>query len=197
MRCESSWVESGFIAISGLWLDPAWRSAPTATIRTPVRSMTTAGASQSVSGDSAGLHGVAEIYEAMSKTARRSFGVTGLCLMYAFSLCATNSPAPVDTNFIDPAITADNPALSQLNEVLKAQGVKTESLLDEHFLFASLLWGSVAGGYLLYARKQREIPPFLGGVAMMGASFLVTSWFWMSVICLALMAGVYLVMKRG
>jgi hypothetical protein len=106
-------------------------------------------------------------------------------------------PSPVDTKSIDPAITTDNPAMSHLNEVLKAQGVKTESLLDEHFLLALLWWGSVAGGYLLYARKQREIPPFLGGVVMMGASFLVVSWFWMSVICLAMVAGVYLVMKRG
>ena len=132
----------------------------------------------------------------MTKTARRSVGVAGLCLMHAFSLCAVNSPAPADTNFVDPAITADSPAMSHLTEVMKAQGVKPESLLDEHFLFASLLWASVASGYLLYARKQREIPPFLGGVAMMGASFLITSWFWMSVVCLALMVGVYQVKKR-
>ncbi len=30
---------------------------------------------------------------------------------------------------------------------------------------------AVAGDYLLYARKQREITPFLGGVAMVAASF--------------------------
>jgi hypothetical protein len=117
--------------------------------------------------------------------------------MCAFSLCATNSTPPADTNFIDPAFTADDPAMSHINEVMKVRGIKMEGLLDEHFLLASLLWGSVAGGYLLYARKQREIPPFLGGVAMMAASFLVTSWFWMSVICVGLMVGVYLTMKRG
>ena len=132
----------------------------------------------------------------MTRTARRIVVVTGLCLMRAFPLWATNSPAPGDTNFIDPAIAADSPAMAHLNDLMKAQGVKPESLLDAHFLFASLLWASVAGGYLLYARKQREIAPFLGGVAMIGASFLITSWFWMSVICLALMVGVYQVMKR-
>ena len=69
--------------------------------------------------------------------------------------------------------------------------------LDTNFLFASLIWGTVGGGYLLYARKQREIVPFIGGVAMIAASFMVTSWFWMSVICIALMAGVYLMVKQG
>ncbi|MFM2294230.1 MAG: hypothetical protein RLZZ350_643 [Verrucomicrobiota bacterium] len=119
---------------------------------------------------------------------------------------ATNAPAPADTNFIDPVLTADNPTVAQLNELAKSRGIKMEitpeklqagSFLDQNFLFASLLWGSVAGGYLVYARKQREIPPFLGGVAMLGVSFMVTSWFWMSVICIALMVGVWQWMKRG
>ena len=39
---------------------------------------------------------------------------------------------------------------------------------------------AVAGGYLLYARKQREIPPLIGGVVMMAVSFMVTSWFTMA-----------------
>ena len=70
-------------------------------------------------------------------------------------------------------------------------------LLNEKFLFASLIWGSVGCGYLLYARRQREIVPFLGGVAMIAVSCLVGSWFWMSLICLALMVGVYLLVKQG
>ena len=69
--------------------------------------------------------------------------------------------------------------------------------LDANFLFASLLWGSVGGGYLIYARKQREIAPLLGGVAMIVVSFVVTSWFWMTVICLALMAGVWQMRRLG
>jgi hypothetical protein len=70
-------------------------------------------------------------------------------------------------------------------------------LLNEIFLFASLFWGSVGCGYLFYARRRREIVPFLGGVAMIAASWLVGSWFWMSILCLALMAGVWWLVKQG
>ena len=39
--------------------------------------------------------------------------------------------------------------------------------------------------------------PFLGGIAMIAASCLVASWFWMSVICIVLILGVRWVMTRG
>jgi hypothetical protein len=125
------------------------------------------------------------------RRALRRFTLTCLPLLFAFSIFATNSPAPADTPFIDPAITDDSAATKQLTDVLKKNGIKTDSLLDEHFLFASMIWGAVAGGYLLYARKQRETTPFIGGAAMMGASFLITSWFWMSLACIAIMVAVW------
>jgi hypothetical protein len=130
------------------------------------------------------------------------FGLASLLAMLTFSvLAATNSPAPAkvvaDTNFIDPEITADNSQVAQLKEVMKKEGFKPESMLNESFLFASLFWGTLGGGYLLYARKQREIVPFVGGVAMIAVSFLVTSWFWMSVICIALMFAVWQLVRQG
>jgi hypothetical protein len=97
---------------------------------------------------------------------------------------------------MDPDIFSTN-----VNDIISTNldvGMKiSPSLLNESFLWASCVWGAVAGGYLLYACKQREIIPFLAGVAMLGVSFLVASWFWMSVICIALMVGVYLLVKRG
>ena len=74
---------------------------------------------------------------------------------------------------------------------------QTMDLLNTKFLFASLIWGTVGGGYLLYARQQRAPTPFLGGVAMIAVSFLISSWFWMSLICIALMVGVHQSVKRG
>jgi hypothetical protein len=118
-------------------------------------------------------------------------------MMFAFSLFATNSPAAADTNFMDTAITDDNAAAKHLAEVLNKNGIKMSSVLDEHFLFASMIWSAVAGGYLLYARRQREVTPFIGGVVMMAVSFLIASWFWMSLVCIALMFGIYFQMKRG
>ena len=131
------------------------------------------------------------------RSALRRFALACLPILCAFSVFATNSPATTDTNFIDPAIADDTAATKQLTEVLKKNGIKADNLLDEHFMFASMIWGAVAGGYLLYARRQRKIPPFIGGVAMMVVSFMVTSWFWMSLLCIALMFGVYYQMKQG
>jgi hypothetical protein len=91
----------------------------------------------------------------------------------------------------------DNPQVKHLMEELNKEGIKTDNLLDQHFLFASLLWGSVGAGYLLYARRQRMIVPFIGGVAMIGVSYFVVAWLWMSVICIALMVAVYQLVKQG
>ena len=133
------------------------------------------------------------------KSTLRKIGLAGLLMVLAVSLYATNSPPPItpaDTNFIDPQIINGNPQVKQLMETMKRDGMNGGSLLDEHFLFASLFWGSVGGGYLFYARKQRMIVPFLGGVAMIGVSCFVSSWVWMSVVCVALIAVMYQLIKR-
>lgn len=140
------------------------------------------------------------VQSVVMKSSLRKLGLAGLLVTFAVSLPATNSPAPItpaNTNFINPEIVDDNPQVKQLMEVMKKEGIKTDNLLDEQFLFASLLWGSVGAGYLLYARKQRQMVPFIGGVAMIGVSYFVGSWFWMSILCIALMVGVYQLMKRG
>ncbi|MCU0782636.1 MAG: hypothetical protein MUF81_01040 [Verrucomicrobia bacterium] len=71
------------------------------------------------------------------------------------------------------------------------------NLLDANFLFASLFWGSVGVGCWIYGKKQRELMPMLGGVAMIGVSCLVSSWLLMTLLCIALMGAVYLLVKRG
>lgn len=71
------------------------------------------------------------------------------------------------------------------------------SMLDAKFLFASLLWGSIGFGYFIYGKKQQEMAPLIGGLAMIAVSYLVGSTLIMSLISMALMAGVYLCLKRG
>lgn len=70
-------------------------------------------------------------------------------------------------------------------------------LLNTNFLFASLIWGSVGVGYWVYGKRQSSMSSMFGGVAMIAASYLVSSWLLMSLICLATAMGVYLLMKRG
>ena len=71
------------------------------------------------------------------------------------------------------------------------------NLFDAKFLFASLLWGSIGIGYFIYGKKQREIVPMGGGLAMIAVSYLVSSALLMSLISIALMVAVYLLVKRG
>jgi len=70
-------------------------------------------------------------------------------------------------------------------------------MLDAKFLFASLIWGSVGVGYCIYGKKQQELVPFLGGLAMVAVSYLVASAMVMSLVSIALIATVYVLMTRG
>jgi hypothetical protein len=70
------------------------------------------------------------------------------------------------------------------------------NLLNTSFLFASLFWGSVGAGYWIYGKKQREMVPMIGGIAMIGASFIL-SWLLMSVVCILIGFAVYFLVRRG
>jgi hypothetical protein len=70
-------------------------------------------------------------------------------------------------------------------------------LLNEHYLWASCIWGAIAGGYLIYGWRQRALLPFLGGLVMTAASFLIVSALWMSLACVALMFITHRLMKQG
>ena len=69
--------------------------------------------------------------------------------------------------------------------------------LNANFLFASLFWGSVGVGYFIYGKKQRAMMPMIGGVAMVAVSYFAGSALLMSLLCIALMVGVYLLVNRG
>jgi hypothetical protein len=72
-----------------------------------------------------------------------------------------------------------------------------ENLFDANFLFASLLWGSIGVGYFIYGKKQGAMVPMVGGILMIAASYVVSSWLLMSLLSTALMVAVYLLVKRG
>ncbi|HEU5396739.1 MAG TPA: hypothetical protein VFV81_06205 [Verrucomicrobiae bacterium] len=71
------------------------------------------------------------------------------------------------------------------------------SNLNEHFLWASCVWGAVASGYWAYGWKQRSFIAFLGGLAMMAASCLIASALWMSVASILAILGVWWLMRQG
>jgi hypothetical protein len=64
--------------------------------------------------------------------------------------------------------------------------------LDIGGLFASVFWGGIGSGFLVYAWKQRSVPPLIGGIALIGISyFLADSALWMSLAGVGILAGIY------
>ena len=68
---------------------------------------------------------------------------------------------------------------------------------NSNVLFASLFWGSIGAGYFIYGKKQRSWPPMAGGIAMIAVSYFLGFVSLMSLASVAIMAGVYLLLKRG
>jgi hypothetical protein len=71
------------------------------------------------------------------------------------------------------------------------------NMLNAHFLFASLFWGSVGMGYFIYGKKQASWPPMVGGVVMIALSYFANSALLMSMGCLVLVAVIYFLLKQG
>ena len=69
-------------------------------------------------------------------------------------------------------------------------------LLNQKFLWASVIWGAIASGYLIYGWRQKAAIPFLGGAVMMAVSCFLPA-LPMSLICLATIAVVYWLLKQG
>jgi hypothetical protein len=63
--------------------------------------------------------------------------------------------------------------------------------LDTSTLFASLFWSAIGSGYWIYGKKQRTMPPLIGGIALIVVSCLIESAAIMSLVCVGIMVGVY------
>lgn len=69
-------------------------------------------------------------------------------------------------------------------------------MFDTPFLYASLLWGTVGGGCILYGKKQGAAPPLIAGFALLAASFIPSIWL-MSALSLLLLAGMVWSIRQG
>ena len=70
-------------------------------------------------------------------------------------------------------------------------------MFNAHFLFASLVWGSVGVGYFVYGKRQSSWLPMVGGVVMIAASYFARSVLVMSLVCIGLIVAIYVLSKRG
>lgn len=67
--------------------------------------------------------------------------------------------------------------------------------LDSNALWASVLWGGIGGGYLLYGWRQKASVPLIGGVVISLSCFF--SALTMTIVSIVTMVAVYRLMKQG
>jgi hypothetical protein len=63
--------------------------------------------------------------------------------------------------------------------------------LNASTIFASLFWSAIGSGYWIYGKKQRTMPPMVGGIAIIAVSCLIESAVIMSLVSIAIMVGTY------
>lgn len=68
--------------------------------------------------------------------------------------------------------------------------------VNQSFLWANLIWGTVASGYMIYGWKQKMLIPFVGGLAMLAVSCF-TPPLLMTLASIAIMFGVWWLIKEG
>jgi len=62
--------------------------------------------------------------------------------------------------------------------------------LSSSYLLASLFWSSIGAGFTVYGKRQREIVPMLGGIALIAVSWLISSAVYMSLASVGLILGI-------
>ena len=72
----------------------------------------------------------------------------------------------------------------------------TNQMFESGTLIASLIWGSIGVGFLVYGKKQKEWTPAFGGLALIGVSYFVASPLWMSLLSIGIIAAIFWLLKN-
>jgi hypothetical protein len=68
---------------------------------------------------------------------------------------------------------------------------------DTNTLIASVIWGGIGSGFLIYGWKQKSAVPLGTGVVMVGLSYFVGSALYMSLAEVATLVVMYWLKKQG
>ena len=58
------------------------------------------------------------------------------------------------------------------------------------YLFAALIWGSIGLGFAIYGKRQKAMVPLVGGILLMGITYLIVSVLYMSLVGAALVVAI-------
>ena len=69
--------------------------------------------------------------------------------------------------------------------------------MDASFLFASLVWGMIGGGYFMYGKKQSAVVPLVGGVVLIAVSYFIGSALYLSLASIGIIVAMHWLMRQG
>ena len=69
--------------------------------------------------------------------------------------------------------------------------------MDSSLLLASLIWGGIGSGFIVYGKKQRATIPLFGGIALVATSYFAETALLMSLISIALLIAMYFFRHSG
>lgn len=70
-------------------------------------------------------------------------------------------------------------------------------MFDTTFLLASMVWGTIGAGCLVYGKKQAAAPALVAGLALVVASTVIHSALLLSALSLLCLTGMAWAIKRG
>ena len=68
--------------------------------------------------------------------------------------------------------------------------------MNVSYLFAAFFWGTIGFGFFIYGKKQKSMIPLVGGILLMGVTYLVRTALNLSLISIAIIGVIYVISKR-
>ena len=69
--------------------------------------------------------------------------------------------------------------------------------MNPNTLWASVVWGAIGSGFAIYGKRQDKPVPMVGGLVMIGSTYFCETALMMSMIGVALTAGIWWLTQRG
>ena len=69
-------------------------------------------------------------------------------------------------------------------------------MFESNTLVASFFWGTVGFAFSLYGWRTKEPVPLFGGIAVIAISYFISSAWLMSLVAIALIAGIFWLKRR-
>jgi len=68
--------------------------------------------------------------------------------------------------------------------------------MEFSYILAAFVWGTVGFGFFIFGKKQKSIIPLVGGILLMGISYVIRTALNLSLLSIAIIIAIYVLSKR-